>query len=76
MGKALGIDLPEELVELNLMVLDGMWADNTASMQKDLAKGKESEIDGLLFEMVRMGDKWRVHIPTYRNIAQRFQRNY
>ena len=36
----------------NLKVIDKLDPDSTASMQKDIAKGHESEIQGLLFRCV------------------------
>ena len=45
---------------------------STASMQKDLAAGKQSEIDELIFEIVRLANKNHVEVPTYKMIADNF----
>jgi 2-dehydropantoate 2-reductase len=39
-------------VAYNLKVIDKLDPESTASMQKDLARGHESEIQGLLFDMI------------------------
>jgi hypothetical protein len=44
-------------VARNLKVLDSSDPDSTASLQKDIAKGHESEIDDLLFNIIRMAEK-------------------
>ncbi len=49
--------MPEDPIEYNLKVIDKLDPDSTASMQKDIAKGHESEIQGLLFDMIALGEK-------------------
>lgn len=71
-AKSQGIQLPEDQVEKNLAILDAVEPDTTASMQKDLKKGGQSEIDGLIFEVVRWAKASGVPVPTYRKIAERF----
>jgi 2-dehydropantoate 2-reductase len=41
-------------------------------MQRDIRAGKNSEMDGLIFQVVRMGDEYGVELPTYRKIARAF----
>ena len=69
LGKAMGVSLPEDYLERNLAVLDSLPADMTTSLQKDVAAGKQSELDGLVFQIVRMGKHWGVPLPTYEKIA-------
>lgn len=71
-AKSQDIQLPEDQVEKNLAILDAVEPDTTASMQKDLKKGGQSEIDGLIFEVVRWAKASGVPVPTYRKIAERF----
>ena len=61
-----------DVVQTNLDILDHMEPDCTASMQKDLKKGGRSEIDGLIFEAVRMGRRLGVPMPNYEEIAAKF----
>ncbi|MDR0713635.1 MAG: 2-dehydropantoate 2-reductase [Bacteroidales bacterium] len=71
-GKKTGIPIPDNLVESHLQILDKLDPDTTASLQKDLAKGRQSEIDGLLFQMIRMGEAAGTKMPAYRKIAEKF----
>ena len=73
MGRRMGIIFPEDPIEYNLKVIDKLDPDSTASMQKDIAKGHESEIQGLLFDMIALGEKMDVDMPTYRKVAQKFK---
>ena len=34
-------------------------------VQRDVYAGKQSEIDGLIYEVVRMGQQYGVPVPTY-----------
>ena len=72
LGRRLGIDLPADLVEYNLKVIDKLDPHSTASMQKDLARGHESEVQGLLFDLIDAAEAQDVDIPTYRRVAQKF----
>lgn len=72
LANAMGIPFPVDVVQTNVDILDNMAPDCTASMQKDLKKGGESEIDGLIFEPVRMGRRLGVPMPNYEEIAAKF----
>ena len=71
LGEAMGVPLKEGYLEQNLAILDSLPPDMTTSLQKDVAAGRQSEIDGLVFEVVRMGERFGVHIPTYEKIAEK-----
>jgi 2-dehydropantoate 2-reductase len=72
-GKAIGINVPDDLTERNLNVIDNLSPDSTASMQKDIEKGHESEIDGLLFDFLRLADKYHIDVPVYNKVAEKFK---
>ncbi len=38
-----------------------------------MKKGKASEMDGLIFEVVRMGRQYGVELPVYEKIARKLQ---
>ena len=38
-------------------------------MQRDIWQGKKSEIDGLIFEVVRMAEKYGAKLPVYEKIC-------
>ncbi|MDR1633210.1 MAG: 2-dehydropantoate 2-reductase [Dysgonamonadaceae bacterium] len=71
-GRKLSIPIPDDLVAYNLRILDNLDPDSTASLQKDIAKGHESEMDDLLFNMIRIGGKTGVKTPVYQKIAEWF----
>jgi 2-dehydropantoate 2-reductase len=71
-GRKTGISVPESLIESHLRILDKLDPDSTASLQKDLAKGRETEIDGLLFRMIRLGETAGVEMPVYRQVMKKF----
>ena len=72
-GLKMGIHFNGDPVANNLAVLDKLAPDSTASLQKDLARGHESEIQGQLFDMIALGEKLGVEMPTYEKVAQKFR---
>ncbi len=54
LANAMGITFEEDLVERNLKILSNLPEEATTSMQRDVMEGKQSEIDGLVYEVVRM----------------------
>ncbi|HEX9060368.1 MAG TPA: 2-dehydropantoate 2-reductase [Clostridia bacterium] len=58
-------------IEDNLKILDKLTLDATASLQKDFKAGKRTEIDGLIFEVVRLSEKYNVSVPNYKMIAKK-----
>ncbi len=72
LADAMGIPFTVDIVKTNLEIMDGLDDDSTASMQKDLKKGGSSEADGLIKEVVRMGERCGVDTPLYRKIAAYF----
>lgn len=73
LGKKLGIEFQEDVVEYNLKVIDKLAPESTASMQKDMAKGHQSEVQGLLFDMIAAAEEQGIDIPTYRMVAEKFK---
>lgn len=72
LGKKLDIEFLEDVVEYNLKVIDKLDPESTASMQKDMARGHESEVQGLLFDMIAAAEEQGIDIPTYRMVAEKF----
>ena len=44
-------------------------------MQKDLERGHDSEIQGLLFDMFSAAEEEGIDIPTYRMVAEKFTKH-
>ena len=42
-------------------------------MQRDIMAGKQSEIDGLVYEVVRMGEEYHVPVPAYEKVAEKLR---
>lgn len=73
LSKAMGITFEEDLVERNLKILSNLPEEATTSMQRDVMEGKQSEIDGLVYEVVRMAKKYGVEVPAYERAAEKFR---
>lgn len=71
-GEAMGIKFDENLSDLNMKMIKKLPPETTASMQKDIRAGKQSELDGLVFEVVRMGEKLGVETPWYNKVIRKF----
>lgn len=63
-----------DIVATNLRILDALAPSASTSMQRDIYAGKPSEIDGLIYEVVRMGERFGVPVPTYQMIADKARR--
>ncbi len=57
---------------VNLKILSDLAPEATTSMQRDIMAGKDSEIDGLIYQVVRMGKEYGVPMSQY----ERSLRNY
>lgn len=69
LAAAMGVPFLVDIVATNLRILDALNQTASTSMQRDIYAGKSSEIDGLIYEVVRMGKKYGVPTPTYEMIA-------
>lgn len=68
---AMGIPFLADIVTTNLQILDTLNPTASTSMQRDIYAGKPSEIDGLIYEVVRMGRKYGVPTPTYEMVEKK-----
>ena len=73
LSHAMGIEFEEDLVERNLKILASLSPEATTSMQRDVMEGKRSEMDGLVYEVVRMGRKYKVSMQQYEKSAACFR---
>ena len=73
LGKKLGIEFSEDPVTYNLKVIDKLDPQSTASMQKDMEKGHQSEVQGLLFDMITAAEEQGIEVPTYQKVAKKFR---
>lgn len=70
---AVAMDVPflVDIVATNLRILDTLSPEASTSMQRDVYAGKNSEIDGLIYEVVRMGQRYGVPVPTYEMVVDK-----
>jgi 2-dehydropantoate 2-reductase len=73
LANAMGIHFETDIVKTNLKILDTLTPEASTSMQRDMKKGGQSEIDGLIYEVVRLGEKYQVELPTYERIAKKLK---
>lgn len=73
LSHAMGIEFEEDLVERNLKILASLSPEATTSMQREVMEGKRSEMDGLVYEVVRMGREYKVSMPQYEKAAACFR---
>ena len=73
LSNAMGITFEEDLVERNLKILSNLPEGTTTSMQRDVMEGKQSEVDGLVYEVVRMAERYGAEVPAYRKAAEMFR---
>jgi len=64
-ARARGVPLAEDVVERTLAILDGVNPSGTASLQRDIAAGKRSELDEWTGAVVRLGARAGVPTPLH-----------
>ncbi|MBP3898582.1 MAG: 2-dehydropantoate 2-reductase [Mogibacterium sp.] len=67
---AMGIGFGEDVVKINLDITEGLAPDMTTSLQRDIARGGSSEIDGLIYEVPRLAARCGVSVPVYEKITE------
>ena len=75
LAEAMGVPFERNMVEVNLKILSSLAPEATTSMQRDVMEGKASEIDGLVYEVVRMGERYHVPVPMYAKVAGKLREN-
>ena len=71
LAEALDIPFEKDMVDVNLRILANLAPEATTSMQRDVYAGKNSEIDGLVYEVVRMGQEYGIPVPVYKKVAEK-----
>lgn len=71
LAQAMDIPFQIDIVRNHLAILDALAGNATTSLQRDIAAGKDSEIDGLIMEVVRLGKKYHVPVPMYEMISEK-----
>lgn len=68
---AMGVPFLADIVTTNLQILDALNPTASTSMQRDIYAGKPSEIDGLIYEVVRLGKRYGVPTPAYEMVEKK-----
>lgn len=71
LAAAMEIPFLVDIVATNLRILDTLNPEASTSMQRDVYAGKSSEIDGLIYEVERLGQQYGVPTPTYTMVADK-----
>lgn len=74
-GKAMGVNMSPTLFEEDVQSIDGFGPDIKTSLQRDLESGKNSEIDTLIFNVVRLGRQFNIETPAYEKVSAKFQKS-
>lgn len=73
LAEAMGVPFERDMVGVNLKILSTLASEATTSMQRDVMDGKSSEIDGLVYEVVCMGERYHVPVPMYEKVAEKLK---
>jgi len=65
LSAAKGVPLAEGLVDATLAFLDGLPAESTASMQRDLVEGRPSELEAIVGAVVRLSQEAGLAAPIH-----------
>lgn len=74
LAEAMGFPFQEDYVKLNMEIMDKLPTDADTSMQRDVAAGRQSEVDGLVYQVVLMGKKYGLSLPCYEKVAAELER--
>jgi len=66
LGVARGIALPEDSVDMTMETLEGITPNSTTSMQRDLVRGRPSELDAQNGAVVRLAQQAGLDTPVNR----------
>ena len=69
-AEKMGIDMEGFSEKDSLAVVDRLAKEMTTSFQKDVAAGKKSEADGLIYEVQRLGKRYGVETPYYDEVIE------
>ena len=68
----LHLDLGFDVVQRNLDFVDKMPADTISSLHRDIKNNHKTEVDGQIFNIVRLGQKLGLEMSAYKLAAKKF----
>lgn len=69
LGKAMGVVFNVDLVAVSMKIMKNLAKDSQTSMQRDVAGGGTSEIDGLVHRVIVLGERYHVPMPFYTKVS-------
>ena len=70
LAQARGINLPVDAIDTVMAGVNGLPADATSSMQRDIGAGRPSELESQNGAVVRMARESNIEVPTHEFIYQ------
>ena len=70
LAEKMGCPFEKDYVPVNLKILSGLGPESTTSMQRDVMEGRPSELDGLVREPIRLGEKYGLPMKAYRRVEE------
>ena len=70
LAAAMGLHVPDNMAEINLDILAGLSPEAGSSMQRDIAKGGSSEIEGLVYAVDELAEAYQVDMPVYHRVIE------
>ena len=75
LANKMNLTLDFDVVERNLKIIDKMHPDTISSLHRDIKNNKNAELDGQIFKIVELGQKYGLNMPNYRLVAEKFGYN-
>lgn len=70
LAEAMELGLQTDIVEANLKILGDLSPEAGTSMQRDIARGGASEIEGLVYRVEELADNYGVPVPVYKKVIR------
>lgn len=70
LADAMGLGIRHDIVEVNLKILADLSPEAGTSMQRDIAKGGRSEIQGLVYAVADLARAYQVDMPVYTKVIE------
>ncbi len=74
LADAMGYPIDPDTVRMNCNIQAALAPDATTSMQRDIMAGRKSEVDGLVYEVLRLADEYGLSLPAYQKVADEFRK--
>lgn len=70
LGNAMGVSMEDSILDTNIKIIENIPVGSVTSMQRDVMSGGASEIEGLVIEVVRLAQKYKITVPAYSRMAE------